>query len=564
MRAGSTQRSREFMTPLGSTTDDAELGPGSLSRPVGWLDTVAVAALLVEAAVLVVSVRHAMYLPFWYNEQWRAWHISRSIWGELWRRLPQADSPIAAGWLLVEKVTTLAFGEVEAAYRWPVALCLPLFALTSYALARRWLGPLSSYLTVALLVANPLLYNYVWQLAPYLCEAMLAPLVILLWLKATDWEDRPGRRLAAYVGIGACAVVGTALTFLVTPLLAIDLVRSRRTRAWRRLVPPILAGLIVVGHLAIVVLPQSEGAVTESWVRWYAPRSLDALGFAAHYLGAFVARVVPGPIATDRVLAVLVWLTLAAGALMALRDRRVRPLFVALAGALAFQLVASSVRLWAFGPHRINYFLIPLLYLLAAVGLSGVVRLLAGWRRSDLPAAAHWAAIAGLAVLLGVVMTAVTAAGTMSAIGLRDMRRVSLAAHPYDGIRALASAARPYTGPRDVVVFAQHPIYKNFKGWAYYRSAYGGWPQGAAGRVAPPPDRSLQVEGRDRGQVHRFLAAYPDARHVLNVTMANAHPSTVASVNRAFRDAGLRPGRRVEVARTGTLTIWTPGEQGDQ
>jgi hypothetical protein len=43
----------------------------------GWLDRIAVALLLVEAAILVASLRQAMHLPFWYNEQWRAWHIAR-------------------------------------------------------------------------------------------------------------------------------------------------------------------------------------------------------------------------------------------------------------------------------------------------------------------------------------------------------------------------------------------------------------------------------------------------------------------------------------------------------
>jgi hypothetical protein len=268
-------------------------------------DFLAVALLLAETTVLLLLARAAIGLPFWYNEQWRAWHISRSITGEAWRQLPSSDSPIAAGWLLYEKLSTLAFGEVEAAYRWPVALCLPLLALTLYALGRRWLGPLASFLTAALVVANPLLYDFVWQLAPYLCEAMLAPLAVLLWLKAGDWEQRPALRLAAYVGVGACAVVGTAISFVVAPLLAIDLARALRTRAWRRAVPALLAGLIVVGHLAVFVLPQSQGAFAEFWVRWYAPRSPAAAGFAAHHLGAIVLMVVPGPIATDWALGLL-------------------------------------------------------------------------------------------------------------------------------------------------------------------------------------------------------------------------------------------------------------------
>jgi hypothetical protein len=464
-----TTPDQDLQTPdVTSVTSAGSAAAGAGMRPVvgrvGWLDRIAVALLLVEAAILVGSVRQAIYLPFWYNEQWRAWHISRSIGGELWRELPYSDSPIAAGWLLVEKVATLAFGEVEAAYRWPVALCLPLLALTSYALARRWLGPLGSFLTVALLVANPLLYSYVWQLAPYLCEAMLAPLAVLLWLKAADWEHRPALRLAAYVGVGLCAVFGTAITFIVASLLLLDLASWLRTRAWGPFVPALIAGLIAVGHLALLVLPQSKGAVTEYWVGSYEPRSLAAASFFVHKLSALVSQLIATPSPTDRVVPLLFWLALATGSVVAVRDRRVRPLVVALAGALVLQLVASSIQLWAFGPARINYFLIPLMYLLAVVGLGRLVQFLTWRLRSDLSVAAQRTTLAGLTVLVGAVMAIFVAASMMHAIGLRDIRPLNLSAHPYDGIRDLALAARPYVDTKDLVVFAQHPVYKNFKG----------------------------------------------------------------------------------------------------
>jgi hypothetical protein len=523
---------------------------------IGWLDRIAVALLLVGAAILVASVRQVMYLPFWYNEQWRAWHISRSIGGELWRELPYSDSPIAVGWLLVEKAATLAFGEVEAAYRWPVACCLPLLALSSYVLARRWLGPLGSFLTVALLIANPLLYNYVWQLAPYLCEAMLAPLAVLLWLKAADWEHRPALRLAAYVGVGLCAVFGTAITFIVASLLLLDLAGWLRTRAWPPFVPALVAGLITVGHLALFVLPQSKGAVTEYWVGSYAPRSLAAASFFVHNLDLFVSQLIASPVPTDRVLPLLFWLALAMGSVVAVRDRRLRPLFVAVAGTLVLQLAASSIQRWAFGPVRINYFLIPLVYLIAAVGISRLAQPLTRRLRSNVSVAAHRAALAGLSVLAGGVLTAFVAASMINAIGLRDVRRLNLGAHPYDGMRDLALAARPFVDTKDLVVFAQHPVYENFKGWAYYMSAYGGWPQGVARQAALPPDRSLQVQGHDPSQSRRFLAAHPGASQILSVTMRNATPQTVRSVTNALRDAGLRPTQRVDAARTGNLTIW--------
>jgi len=523
---------------------------------MGWADRVSVALLLAGAGVLLAGLRRAMGLPFWYNEQWRAWHISRPG-GELWRQFPSADSPIAAGWLLVEKAVVATFGEVEAAYRWPVALCLPLLALTTYALARRWLGPPGSLVTAAMVLANPLLYGYAWQLAPYLCEAALAPLVVLAYLAATDWECRPVRRLGAYAAMGLCAVLGTALTFVVVPLLALDLARSLRARAWRRLAAPLLAGLVVGGHLAGVVLPQSKGAVTGYWVGSYAPWSPAMPGFLLRRLKEFVPAVVTGSGLGDWALAVLLWLALAIGAVAAARDRRVRPLLVALAGALALQLVASSLRLWAFGFLRINYFLIPLVYLLAAVGLAVPLRAFGRAWRGATRAAARRLAAAGLVAVLAAGAAGVVDAGIRSAAGLRDATRQSRSAHPYDGIRALVAAARQHAGNGDVVVFAQYGAYKSFKGWAYYMATYDGWPPAVARRPAVALERSVQVDD-DTGAVRRFLTAHPEAPQVLAVTMANAQPGTVEAVARALRDADFQPGWHLDVQPTGTLTVWTP------
>jgi hypothetical protein len=531
--------------------------PRSRGRPMGRPDTVAVGVLLAESLVLVAVLRGALSLPLWYNEQWRAWHISRSLSGELWRQLPYTDSPIAVGWLLAERAATAAFGEVEAAYRWPVALCLPLLALTSYALARRWLGPAGSFLVAATLVTNPPLYGYAWQLAPYMTEAMLAPLAVLLWLKAGDWQHLPARRLSAYVGLGLCTWFGTAITFVVAPLLALDLVSHLRTRNYRMLGPTLVAGLLTVGHLAGFVLMQSKGAVREYWVGTYAPRSPAAVGFFLRGLEGWVPEVVTGPVHGQRALTVLCCLALASGSVVAVRDRRVRPLFVALTGALVLQMIASSLRLWAFGFLRINFFLIPLAYLLIAVGIAVPVRALWSWLRLAGSPAMDRLALAGVIVLAGVGMVAVVEAGTPTVVGLRNVVHESNRPHPYDGIRALVAATRQYVGPTDAVVFAQHDIYKNFKGWAYYMTTYSGWPPEVARRPLVPPERSLQIQQDDQEQVRRFLAAHSQTRQVLSVTMANAQGRTAESAARALRTAGFRPGMRLNVQGNASLTVWT-------
>ena len=88
--------------------------------------------------------------------------------------------------------------------------------------------------------------------------------------------------------------------------------------------------------------------MTEYRVGSYAPRSLAAATFFVHNLGLFVSQLIASPVPTDRVLPLLFWLALAMGGVVAVRDRRVRPLLVAVAGTLVLQLVASSIQRWAF------------------------------------------------------------------------------------------------------------------------------------------------------------------------------------------------------------------------
>jgi hypothetical protein len=107
------------------------------------------------------------------------------------------------------------------------------------------------------------------------------------------------------------------------------------------------------------------------------------------------------------------------------------------------------------------------------------------------------------------------------------------------------------------VVFAQHDIYKNFKGWAYYMTTYSGWPPEVARRPLVPPERSLQIQQDDQEQVRRFLAADSQTRQVLSVTMANAQGRTAESAARALRTAGFRPGMRLNVQGNASLTVWT-------
>jgi hypothetical protein len=68
-------------------------------------------------------------------------------------------------------------------------------------------------------------------------------------------------------------------------------------------------------------------------------------------------------------------------------------------------------------------------------------------------------------------------------MGVRPVRRLNLGAHPYDGMRDLALAARPFVDTK--------PGLRELQGVGVLPERLR-W---------PPPDRSLQVQGHDPGQI---------------------------------------------------------------
>jgi hypothetical protein len=81
-----------------------------------------VAALLVEAAVVFMRVRARVSAPFWYDEQWRAYHLSLTK--GFWRGPQHINTAVAAGWVAIERASVLAFGNNEWALRLPEVLAL--------------------------------------------------------------------------------------------------------------------------------------------------------------------------------------------------------------------------------------------------------------------------------------------------------------------------------------------------------------------------------------------------------------------------------------------------------
>jgi hypothetical protein len=516
-------------------------------------DLLAIGLLLLLSLTLVIVLRDMLTRPLWYNEQWRAWHFS--LYGQFLEQLPKTNSPMAAGWVVLTKASALALGNSEVALRLPIALTTPTLAWVGYLLARRWLGVGASLLTMVALLANVMIMTYSAQLAPYDLEAVSTATVLLLWLQATD----PGRsargRWIRYMAIGTLALLATPVTFLLGPLLVIDLLRSWRDRRWQELGPTVAAGGLALGHLVLYIGRQTWQSRSPYWNDFFLPHG--SLGQAVNFLGRQLASWVPGALtgqmsylpsvpegtlALGLVPAVLLsgflLVALASGVGFAVADPRLRVLLVAVGGCFALQALASALQLWPFGFTRVNTFVLPLGYVLGAVGIH---RLLMGLRR--LGARGAWRPLALATTVLAVTLAS---AGFLEVlvVGARQLAAVRADARGpafASGMPELVAATRTNAGGGDVAVVVHLMA---AKGWGYYMRFHRSDNPRLAEAPRIGPDRTLVLSSRpnqeERRRLRGFLAEHPEAKRVFVMILWGTRPETAQEIRRIVRDAGYR------------------------
>jgi hypothetical protein len=96
-------------------------------------DRPSVGFLLLLSVTVVIVLRDMLTRPLWHNEQWRAWHLS--LYRQFLEQLPNTNSPMAAGWVVLTKASALVVSNSEVALRLPVALTMPVLVVGTRQLA---------------------------------------------------------------------------------------------------------------------------------------------------------------------------------------------------------------------------------------------------------------------------------------------------------------------------------------------------------------------------------------------------------------------------------------------
>jgi hypothetical protein len=567
--------------PLAESPEAADApGEGTASgRGIRAQDLLAVAGLVVGAGLIEFYLRHLLTRPFYSDEAWRAYDISLGT-GFL-KHLDTSGAPLALGWVGIENVARLVLGNTEAGLRAPMFLALPVLAVATYLLARRWLGTGVSFCVAALLLVNGWIVNNALQLKSYSYEGLVAVAAVALYLRLQRVGRRPTPLLGLYGALGLTCVFSLPNLFVVAPLLALDLTRviRDRDRAALRIAGEALAGAIALGHYVLFVRPQSGVVNTGFFGGDYAPHSLGPLlRFTAHGIGSYFPAMVTGdvgaenqtpsyvlPPAAHGLLAVTLALLLAAGIVAAARDAAGRALVVAVGGALLLELIASTVRRWPFGMVRVSIFILPLLYVLGGIGAMWLASALRGRRHAGRGQPLAWERAMCLVIAAAVLAAAGAATGVASAKALAESSMLQTRPTIFDGLRNAVAEARRLAVPGDLVIIRadRSPPIWYAGGWLYYMLSYQGWPAADAARPRIPARNTISVIHVTPGAVDRFLAAHPHSPAVFlleyNVP-GGAFPRPLHQESlRTLRQFGYCPTREVRYPDTGRLTVLRSG-----
>ena len=429
--------------------------------------------------------------PFWFNEQWRAYYISNS--GNWWATLKLDGAPFPAGWFFLERLSGALFGSTELTLRLPTALFLPIGCVLLLLLARRWM-PTPAAVAVALVGSlTGTLVSYALQVSEYQIDAASVIAVVLLHELAWD-VDRPMRRSTwtylAYAGIALACVFGTPVVFVAGPLLLLDAIRAGRRRPiGPHFIGAVGAGLIVLAHLWLFVVPQSALRSSPYWNSHFLPHG--GIGGQAAFVwdgvqgfltGVFTSSPqaqLPGLVLGSGwswVLTFVFGVLLCVGVGEAAHSERGRTMLYAIVASQVLTLIASYLRYWPFGFVRTNFYLIPLLMLIAGLGgvrACGIARTClrrpaSHFTRGDLQLLRRFAAVAICAtVAVGVVLAAVSEIGAY-----RQVRRSTSSAQYGSKIGLAVAAVRLEAEPGTTVVVTGGVM--TAPGWRYYEYEYDG------------------------------------------------------------------------------------------
>ena len=387
-------------------------------------------ALILTLAVAARLLRAAIGFPLWSDEAFLSASFLQRGYGDMFRPLEYHQvCPLGFLWGQLTAVRLLGFSEFTLRL-------LPLTAsigglLLFVRLAGRTLSGAAQVLAVALFAFSYPGLRYANEAKPYAVDVFVSVALLLL---AVEWFRRPKHRGWLWA-LAAAAPLAIAVSFPavfvaggISLAVAIALVRGRSAAAdwcaWLALTVSLSASFLASYWLCI--RPQSAAELSEQmqpyWSGSFPPR--DSLAHLAGWLfsihtGDMLAHPFGGP----KCASLATTIVCLVGLVTLWRERRRDLILLGLAPA-ALNLAAAALRRYPYGGQvRVALYLMPLICLLAGIGLAAAI----GWFARRRPQRATWLwaiLLATAAIPVGSAVRDVVQPGrTASDIRARDFAR---------------------------------------------------------------------------------------------------------------------------------------------
>jgi mannosyltransferase len=468
------------------------------------------AALVVLAAALRLSTLDLQ--SFWYDEAFTPVHVLHpSLWATLRAMVHTENTPPL--WYLIAWADSRAFGTGEIALRWPSTLAGIATVPVAWAIGRELTGRRAAAIaTAAFIAVNPLFVWYSQEARAYALFVLLAAVAMLCFLRALQ---RPTTgRMAIFALSASLALLSHyfAVFLLVGMVVWLAWDRTRRRAAL-----PAIGVLALVG-VALTALISAQGGHGTQWIgEWALTSRLEAIpqyyltGYSGAPLGHGIELLVALPILAG----------LGFGLWHVLEPREERGALIVL--SIAACGVLLPILLIAFG---LDY-LAPRNLVAAMVPLSALIAVVLTARRAGRAGAALTALIvvAWLAISIDVDLSPRLQRGNWRGVA-RVLRSVPASHRVITTVELGAAPLEYYLPPlRNLAEGTSVTVSEiDETGYAPLRASAGS-----------PPAPGFQLLGRDDVNgliVYRFVSATPRTvteatlrRHVIT----DAHPEVLVS-----------------------------------
>jgi hypothetical protein len=318
------------------------------------------------AVILVLYVQHwDTTRPLWLDEQMIALNVRERSLADLAGPLWLAQSA-PYGWLVLQRLAGLAFGESEAALRFVPLAFGAATLVTAVWISSRWLTRAGGPVLVVLVGLGQWITGFVFELKPYSADVFWG-----LWLPALALWAVETRRAWVWWIAAACGLWIANGALLVTPPLAlVVLLLTWRREGTRALMRP-LGGALTWGvsmalHYQLVTRHTLDSAFLAKYWAFALPPDGGGTGETLTWLAAQVGPITKIPGGTDLVL--LFWLTACVGWVLRYRGlglvMAVIPVTAAVLAGLGLVPLFERLTLWA----------VPAVYVGIAIAADRVVQ----------------------------------------------------------------------------------------------------------------------------------------------------------------------------------------------